>query len=266
MWMVVCLFLTTLSLTKAVYGQDASTVVSQAPMYMKMSQLDIFEFKLWGIILVVFGAGSFGGIISFLMNFKVFEQDLIKNTEQELVQLPELNKDLNTEEWEKWKQRWEWAEQEKKKRNNSAIFKCCLSQALIGGAAASPVLLILRPDSAFALVAMSIIIGSAGAAFFRALQEQMLEYLTREEKVRTQAQNQNQKQSTKIGELIEVLSGNCSEESWSKAQKIANELKGLCAMGSVALGKPSSNIALESVNISSNLPLSNSGQFNHSEK
>ncbi|HEY9667342.1 MAG TPA: hypothetical protein V6C91_11090 [Coleofasciculaceae cyanobacterium] len=224
----------TLLSTEVVHAQANSG----SYMYNRLNQLDI-GWVLGGYILVIFMAGAFGGFISFLMNFKVTEEELCKPIEQSLIrreqELAKQNKRLSEQDRKE-------AERQAKKQKWKAIFKCCLSQAVIGGGAAPPVLLLLKPDNAFALIAMSLVVGSAGSAFFRALQERMLEYVRREERVTRQAQIQIKQQSDRIGELIGALSENDIE----KAKEIAEELKGLCAAGTATFGKPASDISATS--------------------
>jgi hypothetical protein len=207
-------------------------------MYERLSTLDL-GWELGRYLLVIFIAGALGGFVSFLMNFKVSEEELSKPIAQRLARLEQelakQNRNLSNKERAKLEER---AEKEKW----SAILKCCLSQSIVGGAAAPPVLLLLKPDNAFALLAMSLVVGTAGSAFFRALQEQMLEYIRREEKVTRQAQIQFKQQSDKIGELINAL----SENNIERVKEIAEELKGACAANTAAFGRPLGDISMTS--------------------
>ncbi|MFN6568631.1 hypothetical protein [Dendronalium sp. ChiSLP03b] len=218
------LSLATLLTTKVVYAAQPN---SGSYMYSQMNQLPI-GWQLGQILLLIFIAGAFGGFISFLMNFKVTEEEISRPIEQKLVRLEQelakQNKNLNKE---------DRARLEKQKR--SAIFRSCISQSIIGGAASPPVLMLLKPDNAFTLITMSLVVGYIGSAFFRALQERMLEYVRREDRLKEQIQIQLKQQSDKIGHLIEAL----AKEDVKKAKSLADELKGLCAAGSATFGKQS---------------------------
>jgi hypothetical protein len=204
-------------------------------MYARLNTLDL-GWELGRHLLVIFIAGAFGGFVSFLMNFKVSEEELAKPIRQRLIRLEQelakQNKSLSNEE------RAQLEKQAEKEKWN-AILKCCLSQSVVGGAAAPPVLLLLKPDNAFALLTMSLVVGTAGSAFFRALQEQMLEYIRREERVTSQAQIQFKQQSDKVGELITAL----SEDNLERVKEIAEELKGACAANTATFGKPLGDIS-----------------------
>ncbi|MBH8573762.1 hypothetical protein I8752_12175 [Nostocaceae cyanobacterium CENA369] len=219
------LSLATLLTTKVVYAAQSNG----SYMYTQMNQLPI-GWQLGQILLLIFIAGAFGGFISFLMNFKVTEEEISRPIEQKLFRLEQelakQNKNLNKE---------DRARLEKQKR--SAILKSCISQSIIGGAASPPVLMLLKPDNAFTLITMSLVVGYIGSAFFRALQERMLAYVRREERLKEQIQIQLKQQSDKIGQLIEAL----AKDDVKKAKSLADELKGLCASGSATFGKQSDN-------------------------
>jgi len=65
------------------------------------------------------------------------------------------------------------------------------ARIIIGAAAAPPAMLFLRPESAFALLAMSVVAGSAGTAIFRSLQERVQAAIAHKEKDETQGQIRN---------------------------------------------------------------------------
>lgn len=235
----VILFISTLLTTQAVHAQASGSY-----MYERLNTLDL-GWELGWHLLVIFIAGAFGGFVSFLMNFKVSEEELSKPIGQKLIRLEQelarQNKSLSNEERTK-------LEKKAEKEKWNAILKCCLSQSIVGGAAAPPVLLLLKPDNAFALLTMSLVVGTAGSAFFRALQEQMLEYIRREEKVTRQAQIQFKQQSDKVGELVAAL----SENNIERVKEIAEELKGACAVNTATFGKPSGDISM--ISTSQNSP------------
>lgn len=218
------LSIATLLTTQVVY---AAQTPSGNYMYTQMNQLPI-GWKLGEILLLIFLAGAFGGFVSFLMNFKVTEEELYRSIDQKLSRF-EQNRANNN----KYVNRDYITKVEREKR--AAIIKCCISQSIIGGAASPPVLMLLKPDNAFALITMSLIVGSAGSTFFRALQERMLEYVRREERVTAQVQVQLKQQSDKIGQLIEAL----AKDDVKKAKSLADELKGLCAACSATFSKQS---------------------------
>lgn len=225
----VLLFVSTLLTTQVVHAQTSS---SGTYMYKKLNDLGL-GWELGQYLFVIFIAGAFGGFVSFLMNFKVSEEELSKPIGQRLIRIEqELAKQNKSLSYEKRIELEKRAGQEKW----NAILKCCLSQSIVGGAAAPPVLLLLKPETAFALITMSVVVGTAGSAFFRALQEQMLEYIRREEKVTRQAQVQFKQQSDKVGDLVAALSEDTVNVE--KVKAIAEELKGACAVNTATFGKP----------------------------
>ncbi|MBD2024242.1 HMG-box domain-containing protein [Leptolyngbya sp. FACHB-711] len=239
--------MSTLLTTQVVHAQTARNY-----MYERLNTLD-FGWELGRHLLIIFIAGALGGFVSFLMNFKVSEEELSKPIVQRLTrieqELAKQNRNLSDKERAK-------LEEKAAKEKWSAILKCCLSQSIVGGAAAPPVLLLLKPDNAFALLAMSLVVGTAGSAFFRALQEQMLEYVRREEKVTRQAQIQFKQQSDKVGELITALSENDIE----RVKEIAEELKGACAANTAAFGRPPGDISVTSTSQVIPVEVSNPGK------
>jgi len=89
-----------------------------------------------------------------------------------------------------------------------------LARIIIGAAAAPPAMLFLRPESAFALLAMSVVAGSAGTAVFRSLQERILLAVSQQEKV--EPDTPAKKQNTKIDEAIDVF-----EKLYQKVHKVS---------------------------------------------
>ncbi|MBD3886372.1 hypothetical protein IFO70_32310 [Phormidium tenue FACHB-886] len=104
---------------------------------------------------------------------------------------------------------------------------------------------------------MSLVVGTAGSVFFRALQEQMLEYIRREERVTNQAQIQFKQQSDKVGELIAAL----SEDNIERVKEIAEELKGACAVNTATFGKPPGDISTISISRTSPVKVNESGKM-----
>jgi hypothetical protein len=70
------------------------------------------------------------------------------------------------------------------------------ARILIGAAAAPPAMLFLRPETAFGLLAMSVVAGSAGTAVFRSLQERLL--LAVAQKDKEEAETHARKQTLKL--------------------------------------------------------------------
>jgi hypothetical protein len=88
------------------------------------------------------------------------------------------------------------------------------ARIIIGAAAAPPAMLFLRPESAFALLAMSVVAGSAGTAVFRSLQERILLAVSQQEKV--EPDTPAKKQNTKMDEAIDVF-----EKLYQKVHKVS---------------------------------------------
>lgn len=70
------------------------------------------------------------------------------------------------------------------------------ARIIIGATAAPPAMLFLRPETAFGLLAMSVVAGSAGTAIFRSLQERLLLAVTQNDK--QEAETQARKQTLKL--------------------------------------------------------------------
>ncbi|MBH8553419.1 hypothetical protein I8751_13745 [Nostocaceae cyanobacterium CENA357] len=208
--------------TKVVY---AAQTTPGNYMYTQMNQLPI-SWELGKILLLIFISGAFGGFISFLMNFKVTEEEISRPIEQKLARLEQVLAKQNRNVSKEDRSRLE-------KQKRAGMIRYCLSQSIVGGAVSPPVLMLLKPDNAFTLITMSLVVGYAGSAFFRALQERMLEYVRREERVKEQVQIQLKQQSDKIDQLIEAL----SKDDIKKTKALADELKGLCAAASAAFGQ-----------------------------
>jgi hypothetical protein len=128
------------------------------------------------------------------------------------------------------------------KIKRSSRILCCMSHMAIGAAAAPPAILLLRPESAFALLAMSLVSGSAGSALFRNVQEKMLVNLLAseiEEKKEVKAEHEtmrqkslvlNEKQSEAVWQLLQIVQEHDSKSGdWDKVEQIAEELSVLCS-------------------------------------
>jgi hypothetical protein len=77
------------------------------------------------------------------------------------------------------------------------------ARILIGAAAAPPAMLFLRPETAFGLLAMSVVAGSAGTAVFRSLQERLLLAVAQQEK--TESETPAEKHNSKLEEAIDAF-------------------------------------------------------------
>lgn len=142
--------------------------------------------ELWIVLLVTMIAGGFGGVVFELLNLQGNVEWPHKPSDDELATklayaLPKNVIDLGF-----------------------------LARVIIGMTAAPPAILYLQPGSVFALVAMSVVAGSAGTGFFRTLQERLLLAVAQKEKeqaeteVRTQALKRNAKSiKPKLKEALE---------------------------------------------------------------
>ena len=77
------------------------------------------------------------------------------------------------------------------------------ARVIVGAAAAPPAMLFLRPESAFGLLAMSLVAGSAGTAVFRSLQERLLLAVAQQGNV--EPETPAMKQNTKLDEAIDAF-------------------------------------------------------------
>jgi hypothetical protein len=95
------------------------------------------------------------------------------------------------------------------------------ARIIIGAAAAPPAMLFLRPESAFALLAMSVVAGSAGTAIFRSLQERVQAAIAHKEKDETQGQIRN------LIDMMEKASQALKKGKNDEAEEILNKAKAL---------------------------------------
>jgi hypothetical protein len=95
-----------------------------------------------------------------------------------------------------------------------------LARVIIGMTAAPPAMLFLQPESVFALIAMSVVAGSAGTGFFRTLQERLLLAVAQKEK--EQAETEVRTQALKLNaESIKAKLKDALEEF----EKLENEIR-----------------------------------------
>lgn len=80
-----------------------------------------------------------------------------------------------------------------------------LSRCIIGGLAAPPTMLFLRPESYFALLAMSVVAGSAGTALFRALQDRVLLAISQKNMIETEKQVKKENANAKLEQAFKTF-------------------------------------------------------------
>jgi hypothetical protein len=159
------------------------------------------------MVLVSLGAGAFGGLVYHLMSFREIQEILRQE-----------------------------AERDGRKVSPIARISSCLSHVSMGAAVAPPAILLLRPETAFALVAMSIVTGAVGSAIVRNVQERMLANLNAErantdrvkaehEVTRQIALRFNAEQALAVKHLIEIVNRHASEPGdWYEVRRIAGNL------------------------------------------
>ncbi|MBD1871220.1 hypothetical protein H6F95_28725 [Cyanobacteria bacterium FACHB-471] len=189
---------------------STSEPANNNPLYKQLDTLSIDNPKLWLFLLAACGSGAIGGLVYYLMNFKEIQE--ILDEEVRLRRLTGCTRNTNYV---------------------FANFMCCISKMSIGAAAAPTAILILRPESAFALLATSTVVGSAGSAVLRNVQEKMMTTLAKtkaeEAATRQQALVLNHKQSIEVGRLIEIAEkGSAKPEDWIAVKEIAEALKANC--------------------------------------
>ena len=91
-----------------------------------------------------------------------------------------------------------------------------LARIIVGAAAAPPAMLFVRPESAFALIAMSVVAGSAGTAVFRALQDRLLLVVAQKEKGEKEQQYR---------QLIDMVDKTLADLKQGKPEEAAESLK-----------------------------------------
>jgi hypothetical protein len=79
------------------------------------------------------------------------------------------------------------------------------ARIIIGAVAAPPTMLFVQPESAFALLAMSIVAGSAGTAVFRSLQERVLLAIAQKEKDSVEPETPAKKQDISLGMALNAF-------------------------------------------------------------
>ena len=125
--------------------------------------------ELWIALLLTMVAGGFGGFVFELLNLQGNIERKHEPTEDDLAA------------------KFAYASPK------NVIDLGVRARIIIGMFAAPPAILFLQPESVFALIAMSIVAGSAGTGFFRALQDRLLIAVAQNEKEEAQTQIRRQK-------------------------------------------------------------------------
>ena len=111
---------------------------------------NLADCKFWMMIGIILGAGSFGGLVYELLNLQGNIELPHKPTDDDLAV------------------KFAYA------HPRHVIDLGVVARLLIGALAAPPAIAIVRPETAFALLATSAVAGSAGTLIFRALQDRLL--------------------------------------------------------------------------------------------
>ncbi|GEM_PF-2680332 len=80
-----------------------------------------------------------------------------------------------------------------------------ISRCIIGGFAAPATILFFRPESYFALLAMSVVAGSAGTALFRSLQDRLLLAIAQKDKLQAEKEVRKDNAKTKLDEALDIF-------------------------------------------------------------
>jgi hypothetical protein len=174
--------------------------------------------NLWVLLFATLLSGGFGGFVYHLMNYR------------------EIRKVLREEE-----------QQEGKKAHFRALLSCA-SHVSIGAASAPPIVLLLRPESAFALLVVSVLAGLMGSAIVRNIQDKLLATVAKAEARENTAIAQrrmteemalrfNQRQADLIGRLIQTVRKPVPDaDDWAAVRRLTKELAETCHQCSKTLG------------------------------
>lgn len=135
--------------------------------------------NLFLVVLLTILCGGIGGIVFELLNLQGNIEKPHKPTEDELAAKLAYASRRNVRDLGVW------------------------ARIIIGATAAPPAMLFLRPETAFGLLAMSVVAGSAGTAVFRSLQERLLLAVAQQGKV--ESETPALKQNTKLDEAIDAF-------------------------------------------------------------
>lgn len=183
--------------------------------YQEIEKHDLLDLFLWLVVIASLVSGAFGGFVYHLINFK------------------EIQKILEEE-----------AKRQGKEIDPKAKQACCASHVFIGAAAAPATILLLRPESAFAFIAMSVVAGSAGSAVFRNIQDKIManvavaQAVEKEKHDKTKSEHHarksvalrlNTEQRRMLDELVEILGKpELDQCDWTTVRTIAKKLQKLC--------------------------------------
>lgn len=193
-----------------IQGNTELNANSNESLYKQLDNLSIKDSMLWIFLALATGSGAFGGLVYYLMNFKEIQETL--DEEAKLRKLTGCPRQMNY---------------------RFANTMCCISKMSIGAAAAPAAILLLRPESPFALIATSIVVGSAGSAVLQNVQEKMMATIAKtkaeQEATRQQALILNREQSIEVGRLIEIAKKeSVDEQDWRDVREIAEILEANC--------------------------------------
>lgn len=152
--------------------------------------------ELWIVLLLTMLAGGFGGFVFELLNLQGNIERKHDPTEDDLAA------------------KFAYASPE------NVIDLGVRARIIIGMFAAPPAMLFLQPESVFALIAMSIVAGSAGTGFFRALQDRFLIAIVQNEKEQAQAPLRRQKRKRNAKSIKAKL-----KEALEAFEKLENEMR-----------------------------------------
>jgi hypothetical protein len=145
--------------TPALTEQRSSLDKTEKPLYKHIDELGMQDRELWILLGVTVSSGAFGGLVYYLMNFREIQNILILMAYQENKQRKLAAGDCSKGEM----------------NHTFANVMCCLSKMAIGAASAPAVIMLFRPESVFALLATSVVAGSAGTAILRNVQKKLME-------------------------------------------------------------------------------------------
>lgn len=137
--------------------------------------------EVWIVLLLTMIAGGLGGLVFELLNLQGNIERRHDPTEDEL------------------------AAKLAYASYNNVVDLGVWARIIIGVFAAPPTILLIRPESAFALLAMSIVAGSAGTAVFRALQERVLLAIAQNEKDSVEPETPAKKQTISLDMAINAF-------------------------------------------------------------
>ena len=140
------------------------------PLMEDLNHCDLNDIKLWKTLVVMMSVGAVGGLVFELLNLK------------------------GNIEWPHGPTKDELAAKFAYATPDNLYDLGYLARLIIGALSAPPTIAIVRPDSAFAMLTISLVAGSSGALVFRALQDRLVASIYQREK----DQEQQEKVLTEI--------------------------------------------------------------------